>query len=111
MLRDYSHPKHAGDYHEERVSLTIAADLERDALVLTFRSEDGSVDRFALRGNQLYEAKGAELTPVDGAGDLRTSTLARLDPLFSADSEVPSVATPVYHDLYGDLIELVTYEH
>jgi len=142
-LRDYSHPKHAGDFHEERVKLTIAADADRDALVLTFRSGQEPPDRFVLRGSELVHVNAATLEPADGAGDLRPLTLARLDPLFvasllvekrenaqraSANSvffahgdelwnvqtdsqgDLASVRTAVAHDLYGDLVETVTYE-
>src|SRR5689334_6069174 len=73
LLRDYSHPKHAGDFHEERLRVTIAADNERDALVFTFQSSEGPPDRFALRGTALFEARGTELTATDAAGDLRAA--------------------------------------
>ena len=133
VLRDYSHPKHAGDFHEEKLTATLAAD--RGALALRFGDE-----RFVLRGNELFDA---EMKPVERAGDLRPLTLARLDPLYvqslvethraSAkrsgstltvargnelwqirldDKGRPrSIETAVVHDLYGDLVETVTYEN
>lgn len=133
ILRDFSHPRHAGDYHEERLRVTIAADCERDALVFTFQPGEGPADRFALRGTSLFEAKGVELTATESAGGLSASALARLDPLFVAsmlhderdsthargndlwtihrrDGRLSSIETPVHDDLYGDLIETVSYE-
>jgi glyoxylase-like metal-dependent hydrolase (beta-lactamase superfamily II) len=142
-LRDHSHPKHAGDFHEQRLKLTIAADTDRDALALTFRSGQEPPDRFVLRGAALFHVNAAALEPADSAGDLRPLTLAKLDPLYVAAllvekrenaqrtaantivfahgdelwslqtdgrGDVTSVRTGVVHDLYGDLVETVTYE-
>lgn len=142
-LRDYSHPKHAGDFNEERLKLTIATDMEREALALTFRSGQEPPDRFVLRGSELFQLNAAALEPADGAGDLSPLTLARLDPLYVASllaekrenvqrttpntvlfahgdelwsvqtdsrGDLASVRTTVVHDLYGDLVESVTYE-
>lgn len=142
-LRDYSHPKHAGDFHEERLKLTIAADTDREALVLTFRSGEEPPDRFVLRGSKLFQVNAEALEPVDRAGDLRALTLAKLDPLYIASlledrrgsakrttantllfarddemwdvqtdrrGDLTTIRTAIVHDLYGDLVETVTYE-
>jgi len=127
VLRDYSHPKHAGDFYEETLQVTIAADVDRDAMALTFGE-----DRFLLRGHDLFTIEGAELKPADSIGDLRRTTVAKLNPLYvmslagkldviargdelwrvkrGRDGTIEAIETTVKHDLYGELPEVVRYE-
>ncbi len=88
LLRNFTHPKHAGDFLEERAALRLDVDPGQGSLACSLEALDGAggAERLVARDFHLWEWKAdrRDYLPVaagSGLGDqLRATTLVKLDP-------------------------------
>lgn len=90
VLRNYTHPKRAGDFQETQVAVRLESDPGMRTLACELRpldSEDGA-ERLAVRDFHLWQRKAEDKVyhpAASGSGladQLRGPTLAKLDPAF-----------------------------
>ncbi len=82
VLRDFSHPKHAGDAWEGHMTGTLSGEPARALLAIELR--DGSepeADRYLVRDGSLLQWKDKQWTSIDAEGELLPSTFVKFDPL------------------------------
>jgi len=82
LLRDFSHPKHAGDAWEGRLTATLVANPHPLKLNVELRDEaEPQPDRFELRDEKLFRWSDNAWSPIDAEGELLPSTFMKFDPL------------------------------